>query len=100
MRSRQVGQIQPSYLAHPSPSPTPVYARVALATAAHGLTASHPASLGPCSQNGMLPLHIALQYKAPDVVVLAVLAAHPEAIKEKDNVRRATARTRISYNPP
>ena len=36
---------------------------------------------------GRLPLHVALMNKASDSAILALLAAYPEAAKEKDRVR-------------
>ena len=41
----------------------------------------------PCAQDGMLPLHYAFEYGASEASVKAVLAANPEAAKEKDKVR-------------
>jgi len=35
-----------------------------------------------------MPLHFAARYQASEAVVLALLAAHPGAAKEKDEVRR------------
>ena len=38
-------------------------------------------------QYGMLPLHYAVERKASEAVVAALLAVHLGAAKEKDNVR-------------
>ena len=41
----------------------------------------------PCAQYGMLPLHYVFARGASEASVKAVLAANPEAAKEKDRVR-------------
>ena len=51
-------------------------------------TISHPHGTVPVvTQYGMLPLHVAVECKASAEVVQAVLAAYPDAVKEKGQVR-------------
>ena len=63
---------------------------------------SHPA-LNPCpppdpsrAQKENLPLHLAAGYQASEAVVLALLEAYPEAVKEKDKVCARTPRVTAS----
>ena len=61
-------------------------------------TRASPARPSSRSQNGRLPLHFAAWKQASDAVVSALLVAHPEAAKAKDNVSAARC-ARASSHP-
>ena len=46
-------------------------------------------------QRGLTPLYAALESKPSEEVVRLLMEAHPDAVKEKDEVSRGTSRSNI-----